>query len=397
MLGINASPTPMNPSRSFRHLFSLPDGLRYLNCAYMAPLSRQVAAAGHAALDRLTAPSRVPASDFFDPCDEVRGRFARLVNISDPQRIALIPSVSYGMATVARNLRIAAGDNIVIAEGQFPSNVHVWRRLARTRSAELRAVAAPPTTGSRARAWNDAVIESIDAQTALVAVPPFHWTDGSRFDLEAIGSRTRDCQAALVIDGTQTIGAAPIDCARIRPDALVCAGYKWLTGPYSIGVAFLGPIFDGGVPLEENWITRRGSDDFAGLATGRDEYRPGAIRYDVGERSNFVLMPMLAAALAQVLEWSPAAVEKHTRALTNAAASALRDLGCGIEEDAWRAPHILGVRLPARVDPASLARELDRQHISVSVHGRALRIAPHLYNDADDLAALVEVVRVGLG
>ena len=387
----------MYASRSFKPLFSLPDGLHYLNCAYMAPLSRRVAAAGHAALDRLGAPSRVPVSDFFEPCDEVRTRFAQLVNVADPQRIALIPSVSYGMATVARNVDVAAGRNVVVVQGQFPSNVHVWRRLAAARRAELRSVPAPRTEGSRAHGWNEALLGAIDERTALVAVPPFHWTDGSRFDLEAIGARARDRGAAFVVDGTQAVGAAPFDCGRIAPDALVCAGYKWLTGPYSLGVAYFGPAFDDGVPLEENWITRCGSDDFASLTTGRDEYRPGAVRYDVGERSNFVLMPMLGAALAQVLEWGPTAVAAHTRALTDAAAAALRDVGCGIEEDAWRAPHLLGVRLPPRLAPKSLAGELLRRHISVSVRGRALRVAPHLYNDADDLEALVEVVRGSLG
>ena len=387
----------MRASSSFKPLFSLPDGLHYLNCAYMAPLSRRVSAAGRAAIERLGAPNRVQTSDFFDPCDEVRARFAWLVNVTDPQRIALIPSVSYGMATVARNVDVTAGRNLVIVEEQFPSNVHVWRRLAAARRAELRSVPPPRTGGARAHDWNEAVIAAIDERTALVAVPPFHWTDGSRFDLEAIGGRARERGAAFVVDGTQALGAAPFDCARVAPDALVCAGYKWLTGPYSIGIAFFGPAFDGGVPLEENWITRRGSDDFANLATGRDEYRPGAIRYDVGERSNFVLMPMLGAALAQVLEWGPAAVEAHTRALTDVAAAALRDLGCGIEEDAWRAPHFLGVRLPARLAPAALARELHRRRVSVSVRGRGLRVAPHLYNDADDLAALVEVVRGSLG
>ena len=387
----------MPTSRSFKPLFSLPDGLRYLNCAYMAPLTRRVAATGHEALDRLGAPSRLRVSDFFEPCDDVRVRFARLVNVTDPQRIALVPSVSYALATVARNLHVASGRNLVIVEGQFPSNVHVWSRLARERGAELRTVAAPARGADRARAWNDAVVAAIDSGTALVSLPPFHWTDGSRFDLRAIGGRAREHGAAFVVDGTQAVGAVPIDCGRIAPDALVCAGYKWLTGPYSLGVAYFGPAFDGGVPLEENWITRRGSDDFASLTGGRDEYRPGAVRYDVGERSSFVLVPMLREALAQVLEWGPASVEAHTRALTDPAAAALRDLGCGVEEDAWRAPHLLGVRLPARLDPAALARELERRSISVSVRGRALRVAPHLYNDADDLAALVEVVRDSLG
>ena len=83
-------------------------------------------------------------------------------------------------------------------------------------------------------------------------------------------------------------------------------------------------LFDDGVPLEENWITRGGSEDFAGLVRYRDDYQPGAIRYDVGERSNFVMLPMLEAALTQVLEWGPATIAAHTAALTRDTVPALR-------------------------------------------------------------------------
>jgi len=123
-----------------------------------------------------------------------------------------------------------------------------------------------------------------------------HWTDGTRFDLVAIGRAARRVGAAFVVDGTQSVGALPFDVREIQPDALVCAGYKWLLGPYAMGAAYFGPRYDAGDPIEENWITRRGSDDFQRLVAYQDEYAPGAIRYDVGERSNFILLPMFIAA-----------------------------------------------------------------------------------------------------
>ena len=89
-----------------------------------------------------------------------------------------------------------------------------------------------------------------------------------------------------------------------------------MLGPYSTGLAYFGPVFDHGTPIEENWITRRGSERFADLVRYRDDYHPAAIRYDVGERSNFILLPMLAAALALVLEWSASAIQDYCRALT---------------------------------------------------------------------------------
>ena len=359
----------------------------------MAPASKRVAAAGRGAIDRIAVPSRLETADFFEPGAHVRQLFARLVKAPDPNRVAIVPSVSYAMATVARNTPLAAGQTVVVVEEQFPSAVYTWRRACREAGATLRTVAAPDTEGSRGEAWNAALLDAVDDRTAAVVLPPLHWTDGLRFDLDAVGERARTAGARLIVDGTQSVGAQPFDVTRTRPDALICAGYKWLTGPYAIGVAWYGPAFDGGVPLEENWITRRGSDRFNELVNYRDDYQPGAIRYDVGERSNFVLLPMLETALEQVLEWGPETVATHTRELIAAAVPRLRDLGCRMDDDRWRAGHLFGVRLPAGVDIPQLGRDLRARQVSVSLRGGAVRIAPHLYNDAADFDALIDVVR----
>ena len=387
-----AAPPPLTTRNPYWQLFSLPPDLHYLNCAYMAPASKRVAAAGRRALERIQVPSRLETGDFFEPSARVRRLFAQLVNAPDPDRVAIIPAVSYGMATVARNTPLCPGRTVVVVEEQFPSAVYAWRRACREAGATLRTVAAPATEGSRGEAWNAALLDAIDDRTSAVVLPPLHWTDGLRFDLDAIGARARAAGARLIVDGTQAVGALPFDVTRTRPDALICAGYKWLTGPYAIGVAWYGPAFDDGTPLEENWITRRGSDRFNELVNYRDDYQPGAIRYDVGERSNFVLLPMLEAALEQVLEWGPETVAAHTRELTGDTVERLRDLGCRVEHDRWRTGHLFGVRLPAEVDIPQLGRDFAARQVSVSLRGGAIRIAPHLYNDAGDLEALTAVV-----
>lgn len=376
----------------YADLFALPPDVHYLNCAFMAPASKRVAEAGRRAIGRLADPSRLGTADFFEPAARVRRLFARLVNAPDPDRVAIVPAVSYGMATIVRNTPLAAGQTVVVVEEQFPSAVHAWRRACRETGATLRTVAAPDTAGSRGEAWNAALIDAVDGRTAAVVLPPLHWTDGLRFDLDAVGTRARAAGARFIVDGTQAVGALPFDVTRTRPDALICAGYKWLTGPYAIGAAWYGPAFDGGAPLEENWITRCGSERFDELVDYRDDYQPGAVRYDVGERSNFVLLPMLEAALEQVVAWGPETVAAHTRALTGAAVERLRDLGCRAEDGRWRAGHLFGVRLPAGVDLPLLGRGFAARRVSVSLRGGAVRVAPHLYNDAGDLEALIDVV-----
>ncbi|CAN5875195.1 aminotransferase class V-fold PLP-dependent enzyme [soil metagenome] len=376
-----------------KDLFSLPENLHYLNCAYMGPLSRRVEEAGIAGIRRKGDPAQIRSADFFTDADRARGLFARLVNAPDPRRIAIIPAVSYGIATVARNTPWERGQNVVVAGEQFPSNVYAWRRLCREHGVELRTVAPPDGHPQRGREWNARLLEAIDSRTAVVALGHVHWADGARFDLERIGERAREQGAALIVDGTQSVGALPFDVQRIQPDALVCAGYKWLLGPYSIGLAYFGPRYDDGVPLEESWLGREGSEDFRGLVSYRDEYQPGAIRYDVGERSNFILLPMLIAALEQLLEWGVAEIQAYCAQLTRELVAEARTLGFGVQADDERGAHLFGLRAPPGTDIARVQALLAERNVVAALRGDALRIAPNLYNDAADIDALREVLR----
>lgn len=373
--------------------FALPEGLHYLNCAYMSPLAQVVRAAGIQGIDRRAAPQLIQPSDFFDESHLVRCLFSRLVNVPDPNRIAIVPSVSYGLATVARNAATSAGDNIVILEEQFPSNVYTWRRLCADRGLTLRVVPAPQMSAdARASTWNTRLLTAIDHRTSVVAIPQMHWTDGTLFDLEQVGERARECGALLVVDGTQSVGAFPFDVQRVRPDALICAGYKWLLGPYTLGLAYYGPAFDRGVPLEEGWITRRHSEAFADLVQYRDEYQPAALRFDMGERSNFTLMPMLTAALELVLSWTVPAIQDYCRRLTSSLSTRLRERGYWIEDDRSRGAHLFGIRPPATVDTTRLVTRLQTRQVAVSVRGNAVRVAPHVYNEPADIEALLDAL-----
>ena len=376
-----------------KHLFSLPEDVHYLNCAYMSPLSHKVEAAGLAGVRRKSVPMQITPADFFGESSKARDLFGQLVNAS-PERVALVPSVSYGMATVAKNLNIERGphakNRIVTSAEQFPSNVYVWQRL-RDDGADLRVVS-PPEGVPRYQGWNEALLEAMDETTALIALPHVHWADGTRFDLEVIGARAREVGAALVVDGTQSLGALPFDVAKLQPDALIAGSYKTLMGPYGLGFAYYGERFLGGTPLEETWIARRGSEDFSRLVDYRDEYAAGAVRFDVGERSNPVLLPMLVAALEDLLERRPERIQAYCADLFREPIRELCAHGYRVEDEASSSRHLFGVRLPQEVDLETLRRTLEARQIHVSVRGDAVRVAPNVYNDEADAAALVDVL-----
>ncbi len=379
----------MEHLRCQKDRFQLPDDVHYINCAYMAPLSRRVEEAGIAGVQAKRNPTVIAADDFFRDPDVIRSRFAALVNAPADKSIALIPAVSYGIAIAANNVSLGPGQRIIALREQFPSNVYSWRRLAVESGAGLTMV---DTSDGSAATPTEHVLNEIDAATAIVAVPQVHWADGTLLDLRTIRERCTAVGAVLVVDGTQSVGALPFDVADIKPDLLVCAGYKWLLGPYGMGVAYVGDRFLNGRPLEENWIARAGSERFDGLVSYEDAYQPGALRFDVGERSNFILAPMLAAALDEVIELGPERIQAYCRELTAPTITRLLEVGYRVAPDAQRAGHLFGIRLPDGIEHDVVVAELRRRKVSVSFRGDAIRVAPHVYNDEADIRALEEAL-----
>lgn len=374
---------------SQRDLFEIPDEIAYLNCAYMGPLPRPVREIGERAAGRKSRPWEISPADFFEDAEKARDLFARLVG-GDADGVAIVPSVSYGMAVAAANVTVNAGDNVVILAEQFPSNVYPWRELARREGANLVTVPRPADHD-----WTSAVLEHIGENTAVVAVPNCHWTDGSLVDLVRVGEGARAVGAALAVDGIQSLGARPFDVTAVRPDFLVASTYKWMLGPYGLGFMWVGEAYRHGRPVEHNWINRKGSEDFSSVMNYRDDFQPGARRYDVGERSNPILLPMAIQALNQILDWGVENVSETIGELTDLIEERGARSGMGTVPKERRARHMIGLRLDPP-PPKDLAIRLAANNVFVSVRGESVRISPHLYNTANDVDRLFDALRQAL-
>ena len=385
----NGNPAHHIPNQ--RHLFDIPDEVAYLNCGYMGPLMHAVVAAGDRGIRAKARPWGITPDEFFAPGERAREQFARIIG-ADAEGVALVPAASYGLSCAARNLDVAPGDGLVVLAEQFPSIVYTWREVAETRGASLVTVDRPEDDD-----WTRATLDAIDERTAAVALPHCHWTDGGLLDLAPIGARCREVGAALVVDLTQSAGALRFDADAVRPDYVVCAGYKWLLGPYSLGFLWVAPEHREGRPIEFNWIGRAGSEDFARLIDYRDEYQPGARRFDVGERSNFILVPMLNAALERILEWGVESIEATLAAGTREIAARAARLGLGSAPADLRAGHFLGLRFPGGALPAGLLAALAAERVHVSVRGASMRVTPHLYNTDEDVDRLFAALERTLG
>lgn len=372
-----------------KHLFSLSNEVTYLNCATMSAQLKSVEKIGIENLLKKSNPYLIKSNDFFDDREILKQRFTQLINAPDPQSIAIIPSVSYGIAIVAKNIPFEKGDEIVILGEQFPSNYYAWKELEKEKGIIIKTVKAPEIATGRGAKWNQAVLEAISSKTKMVSMPIVHWTDGTLFDMKAIRRRTNEVGAYLIIDGTQSIGAMPFSISEILPDALICAGYKWLMGSYGLGLAYFGERFYNGSPLENNWISHEGSENFANLVNYNENFKPKSARFDMGESSNFVFTPMLSEAIRQLLIWTPKAIQEYCKTITENILPLLEKNGYFIEDAAFRGHHLFGIYLPNNVSMKLLKEKISNKNIFVSFRGQAIRIAPNVYNTKEDIEKLV--------
>ena len=370
-----------------RDLFDVPRHVAYFNCASSTPQLNAARERLAASVARKSQPWTRTASDYFADAETIRRLAAQAIG-GDAEGYAIVPAASYAIATAARALEpaLGAGDEIVMMEEEFPSLVLAFRRVARERHASI--VVAP----AQGEGDGSAAIRSrIGPKTKVVAISSCHWTNGERVDLEPIARACRDVGAALVVDGTQTIGAMPFDFAAVDPDFVAISGYKWLLGPYGVSLLHVAARWRDARPLEEAWLARRGAEDFAGLTAPSDSYLPGARRFDMGEKCH-ALLPGMIAGLEQLRAWGVDSIAETLASVNERIAEALEALGFRVPAAHLRCPHMFGARLPEGF-AGDLVASLRAKDVYVSRRGQSLRFSPHLHVDETDVERLVSALR----
>ena len=373
-----------------RDRFEIPDEVAYFNLASLAPQLRAVRSAGEAALARRAAPWQTSSEDWFSGVERLRALFAEVI-AGDPDGVALIPATSYGLAIAAHNTGARPGQRVLVLADEYPSTVYTWRDFAARHQAEVLTV-----ERQDGQSWTEAVLGALDERVRIVSLPNVRWTDGARIELERVGARAREVGALLAVDLTQSLGAMPFDLTAVAPDFLVATGYKWLLGPFSLAYLWVAPKHRDGAPIEHNWINRAGSQDFARLTDYQDGFQPGARRLDVGQRTNFILTPMAAAALTQILDWQIPRITATLQTITDRIELWANEHDLQPLAAHHRGPHMLEVGLPAAA-MAQAAQQLARHNVFVGVRGQTgLRISPHLYTTDTDLRRLFNALSATL-
>lgn len=349
-------------------LFSMEEGVVYMDNASMAPIPREVEHASLRAVSSKARPWRRDREASQALVSQLRMRAAALVQ-AQPHDMAVTCAASYGLAVASENLPVREGERILVLEDDHTSQMLTWHAKAQSTGAVLDEVRRP-SDGD----WTRAILAHLrlgdSRRIALASLCETFWIDGSRIDLPVVCAALKERNAGIVLDLTQSAGILDIDLPALQVDFAVFPMYKWLLGPYSLAFLYVASRWQHGAPLEQNGFNR--------VASG--VYAPGAARFDMGERDTFVGIPTALAALDLGAGWSREAMRQHLARLTGRIASKLGAAGFSCLPESLRSPHILGVRgVPDGVATACRTRDI----FFTQRHG-SLRISPHIFNSMSD-------------
>jgi len=376
----------INKLNSQKGLFLMEEGLTYLNCANMSLMLKTVKEAGLQALDTRAAPWKISSEDWFTNAEKLRDLASKVFH-TNSNNIALIPSVSYGLAAAAKNFKLHAGKEIIVLEQQYPSNYYVWENLASQQN--LRIVIIKKGKG---KTLTESILEKINTKTGIIALPNCHWINGTYIDLQRISDASKSVGSYFVLDLSQSLGVLPIDIDKIQPDFAVSVGYKWLLGPYGLGYMYVSKKWqETGEPLEYSWLTKKGSENFANLTNYVTGYRDGARKFDMGEFPQFNLLPMSIAALQQIDNWEIGAVQAELKKLTDKIIEFKKETDM-FDQTALSVGHISSIPLN-NLNVSKLKDRLQNNNVVISFRGTSIRVSPHLYNGFEDIDKLLSSLR----
>jgi selenocysteine lyase/cysteine desulfurase len=366
---------------SQRDLFEIPRDICFLNSASYSPLPRPVLEAGRAAIGRKGQPWRLDASFANAQYERARTAAARLIN-ADPADVALISSVSYGVATAAKLVTIARGTRVIVLQNDHSSPVLEWQARADAQGFTVETVRSPGDGD-----WTAAVLAAIERPGAppvgLASISSLHWSEGALIDVEKIGAALRRQGAMFLIDGTQSVGVLTMDVKTLDPDFVIFPTYKWLLGPYGRAFIYVARRHQDGIPLEQTASGRRDVRAENAVYFTDPRYVTDARRFDMGERDHFVSLEMAAIGMEMVAEWGLPAIAQRLAMLTDRIADGVRGNGLSVLDKHLRAPHILSLKFMDGA-LAGLVEGLATDGVYVASRLGRMRVSPHVFNDEAD-------------
>jgi len=313
----------------------------------------------------------------------IKAHLSQLLN-ANPEDIALIHNTAEGMSMLSLGLTLEPGDEILLLENEYPSNVYPWD-VWREKGVTITFVPA----GHRPEEFLSNLRERITARTRVAALSMVHWCTGMPFPVEAVAELCHEKGILLALDGSQGVGQVPLDFSKCAPMALCFSAWKWLLGPLGMGV----------LVADKATVARlkspfRGTDSVKNPASYlpyQTEQKVTADRYlySTANTNDWVYFDESLEFLAQV---GFPAIQARILELANHLWQPLKAAGftSGYEHDAPQSG-ILCVEKPG-LDMSTVAEHLVSKGVVARVRLGRLRLAPHVYLLEQQLDRVIELL-----
>ncbi|HEX6124962.1 MAG TPA: aminotransferase class V-fold PLP-dependent enzyme [Pyrinomonadaceae bacterium] len=365
-----------------RSLFAATQKYAYLNSAAVSPIPVTAVDAVRSQLDDVALNGSANYLEWVATKNRARALIARMLNVT-PENVAFMRNTSDGIAAVGSGVDWTPGDNIVSFSGEFPANFYAWRRARDRFGVELRL--APERDG---RIDIDELLSMIDSNTRVVAISAVQYASGFQADLERIGKAAHAVDALFVVDIIQALGARGFDLPGLGVDVAAGASHKWLCAPEGCGILYVSDEARGRVdPTFVGWISVETPWDFEDR---EQPFKPNALAWESGTGCSALFYGLEQSA--QLLnDTGLDRIQVYLEELTDYLCELLA--GKEYEIISSRTPgeksSIVCLRHRNGLTSSDIAKELENEGVIVSPRGDRLRIAPHFYNNREDIERLI--------
>ena len=213
-----------DPLAPFRGLFTLPEGVIYLDGNSLGALPRGTGPRVAEVIAQEWGNGLIRSwndAGWIEMSARVADKIARVIGAS-PGTVAVGDSTSVNLfKLLAAALKMRPGRNVIVSERtNFPTDLYVAEGLAAllAQGHELRLVDA------------DAIHAALQPDVAVLMLTHVNYRTGAMHDMPAITRAAHEAGALMLWDLAHSTGAVPLDLAGADPDFAVGCGYKYLNG-----------------------------------------------------------------------------------------------------------------------------------------------------------------------
>lgn len=371
-------------SENIRKSFPILPDYAFFNVASMAPLPLKSRDAMIEAVNDFCASAYLNMEIWDKTISETRSLAAKITGSSEKE-IAFVRNTSDGVSLVASGYPFKEGDEVIINDLEFPSNVYPWLNL------ERKGVKVIVVKNEGGRVTVDQIAKAVTKKTRIVAISSVQFSTGFRCGIASLGQMARDRGFLLFVDAIQSLGVIPMEAKRWNIDFLSCGGFKWLCGPIGTGIFFCDEN-----RLETLNLTKVGWNSVVNnldFATIDFRPKPSAGRFEEGT-TNVAGLFGLKESLKLLMGYGIDRISGHVLELNSFLADSIRSKGYKILSP-WDEEERSGIMIFSARDPGqnkTIVKKLNDSKVLVIERGGGIRVSTHFYNTIEDMERLLELL-----